>query len=291
MNLDRQARTYLRAFEAAEAKPDPEAQAASWAAIAERLHDEADDEARPHAIVAWPKRRPWIAWGVLATAAALLIWQARLLTSFVTGLAGRDPNDFSAVYGTRTDERTNATIEVPADPAAASERRIEASGPNDLGHGIDHGIDHGPGRSSFAAHRADEHDRPVTELREQRAVESHGPAREPQASRHEDPLVRSSLSAAEITSFEAANRAAMQGNPTRGLELLADHETHYPASVFAEERELARAHALCRRGDVAKARDLAEAFVARHPHSHLAARVQSTCSDSSNGIEPSHPLE
>jgi hypothetical protein len=60
---------------------------------------------------------------------------------------------------------------------------------------------------------------------------------------------------------------ALQGNPSRALELTAQHRTEFPRSALGQERELIEISALARLGRMAEARARAARFRERHPHS------------------------
>ncbi len=85
---------------------------------------------------------------------------------------------------------------------------------------------------------------------------------------------------AEVELVAGMQAALREGDTSRVLDLVREHERRFPASAWAPEREGARVLALCTRVRVeapSDARSLGETFLDTHPLSPLGARVRSTC--------------
>jgi hypothetical protein len=79
----------------------------------------------------------------------------------------------------------------------------------------------------------------------------------------------------EIALLDRARAATASGEPARGLRLLDEYRTRFPAGVMASEAAVLRIEATGATGDVAAARRLAKAFLAAHPQNPYAARIAS----------------
>jgi RNA polymerase sigma factor (sigma-70 family) len=87
--------------------------------------------------------------------------------------------------------------------------------------------------------------------------------------------------AAEVAIITAAKTALDGEDPDTALARLADHARRFPAGQLANERGGYRAVALCEAGKYAAGRGEARVFLAAHPGSSLAPRVQRACDLSS----------
>jgi hypothetical protein len=83
----------------------------------------------------------------------------------------------------------------------------------------------------------------------------------------------------ELQLVEAMNAALARGDAAATLGLASEHSRLYPAGVLSQEREGARALALCMTGTTAPASD----FVRAHPGSPLVGRMRAMCELSSDG--------
>jgi hypothetical protein len=83
----------------------------------------------------------------------------------------------------------------------------------------------------------------------------------------------------ELRLVRSATEASSQGEHAAALKLLAEHKRRFPRGALAGERELTRAKTLCASGERARARGVAERYLARHAKSHLAARFEEVCRD------------
>jgi hypothetical protein len=97
------------------------------------------------------------------------------------------------------------------------------------------------------------------------------PVVEPIAAPAEDPLL------AEVSLLQRAQRALRGGQPLHAMELAARHETLYPTSQMALERDALRVFALCALGKKGEARTLARALLAQAPTSPLRASLEESC--------------
>lgn len=85
------------------------------------------------------------------------------------------------------------------------------------------------------------------------------------------------LDPAELGLLRAAHTALREGAPGAALGQLDEHARRFPDGMLAAERRAARALALCALGRVAEGSVEADAFLAAHPGSPLAARVRTAC--------------
>jgi hypothetical protein len=83
-----------------------------------------------------------------------------------------------------------------------------------------------------------------------------------------------SIDPAEVALLE---RAQHTRDPLAALALFDQHARDYPRSALSAERELGRADARCRSGDVDGARALVDRFARTRPGSPLLARMRSIC--------------
>jgi hypothetical protein len=81
--------------------------------------------------------------------------------------------------------------------------------------------------------------------------------------------------AGETSLLRDADQALRSGNAARALSLLEEHAARYPRGVLAPERNAERVIARCKLGQIdAKS---AESYLALHPNSPFAARIQDAC--------------
>jgi hypothetical protein len=85
----------------------------------------------------------------------------------------------------------------------------------------------------------------------------------------------------ELALLRGAKKALDDGDATRALSLLDEHQRRFPAGVLVEERAATRVLALCAAGRTAEARSSATDFLARYPRSPSAPRVRASCGASS----------
>jgi len=95
------------------------------------------------------------------------------------------------------------------------------------------------------------------------------------------PPAESSLAAGtvgeEARLLSAANAARVQGNASRALVLLLQHERRFPSGVLSEERSAELVVTFCQLGRITEARQEAERFLRTAPQSALAPRVRASC--------------
>lgn len=87
-----------------------------------------------------------------------------------------------------------------------------------------------------------------------------------------------SIDPAEVELLERAQRK-LGRDPLAALALFEQHARDYPRSALAAERELGRADAKCRSGDVDGARALVDRFARTRRGSPLLARMRSICAE------------
>lgn len=78
----------------------------------------------------------------------------------------------------------------------------------------------------------------------------------------------------EILALDAARAALKASQPARALERLATYERDFPNGVLVPEATALRIEALVHSGAERRAKELAQQFLAAHPGSPLAHRVQ-----------------
>ena len=87
----------------------------------------------------------------------------------------------------------------------------------------------------------------------------------------------SSSIAAETSLLQRAQRELQSGDPEKALALLDEHNKAHKGGALREERQAARARALCKAGRIAQGRAAAQRFVAEFPRSPQRTRVLSAC--------------
>jgi hypothetical protein len=92
----------------------------------------------------------------------------------------------------------------------------------------------------------------------------------------EGPAKSSDLSL-EARALSLVQRAVREGRSSEALTLLDQQERDFPQGELRQERVAARVVALCAAGKASEARALAADFLAKAPHSPLAARMRTTC--------------
>lgn len=80
--------------------------------------------------------------------------------------------------------------------------------------------------------------------------------------------------ARETLLVDDARRAVAQGEPSRALALLDEHDREFPAGVFLLDADVLRIEALERAGRTAEAERLGQRFLARHPDGSYARRAR-----------------
>jgi outer membrane protein assembly factor BamD (BamD/ComL family) len=84
---------------------------------------------------------------------------------------------------------------------------------------------------------------------------------------------------AEVAVLDGARRALADGDPGRALSELSRYDRDFPNGMLSQEATLIRIEALVSKGDRARARALADRYLAAHPNSSHAARVRSLLGD------------
>lgn len=80
--------------------------------------------------------------------------------------------------------------------------------------------------------------------------------------------------AEEVAQLKKAKLALKSGDAGKALSELDTYASRFPRPILAAEATVLRIESLSRRGDAARARALAEAFLAKHPDSPYAARLR-----------------
>lgn len=220
-------------------RPSAATVARSWSAI------EAATATMP--VVGW--RRPWvIATAVLAAAAAIA-----LVTTRFVGQAdvSQDPPQTQAPWS------RPAAPPREAEPPAVRAAELPAAVP--------------AAEVPIAPPRVDEPAPRARPVRRDRAPADEGGAVEP-------PPVDDSL-AAETRLWATAQKELGGGRNDSALATIATWTKQFPTGRFTDERTLLKARALCNAGDRARARELRDTFIARHPTAPLAARMREVCVD------------
>jgi hypothetical protein len=78
----------------------------------------------------------------------------------------------------------------------------------------------------------------------------------------------------ELAALDATSRALRAGDAAGALRLLDDHARRFPRGRLGLEAEVLRIESLARTGETAAAASRARSFLARHPNSVLARRVE-----------------
>ena len=81
--------------------------------------------------------------------------------------------------------------------------------------------------------------------------------------------------------LQRARRALGAGNAPLALGIVSELDERFPRGVLIEERMATRVFSLCQLERTAEAREVARAFLARHPSSVYAERVRTSCSEPS----------
>jgi len=89
----------------------------------------------------------------------------------------------------------------------------------------------------------------------------------------------------ELGLIRKATGALRDGQPTRALQLLAEHARHHPEGMLAQERQGLRVLALCAAGRQAEGAAARTRFLRAAPRSPLAGRVEDACGGA-DGVEP-----
>ena len=98
-----------------------------------------------------------------------------------------------------------------------------------------------------------------------------------------------SLLADEVAALREARAALGAGQPSRALAALAAHEQRFPHGLLGIEAEVLRIEALAQAGDASAARTRAQRFVAAHPNTPYARRVQVHAGDALKPEERANP--
>jgi hypothetical protein len=88
------------------------------------------------------------------------------------------------------------------------------------------------------------------------------------------PKAQGSL-ADEVAQLQKAKLALKGGNPAQALAELATYSQRFPRPMLGAEASVVRIEALSASGDSARAKSLAEAFLAKNPNSPYATRLRS----------------
>lgn len=83
----------------------------------------------------------------------------------------------------------------------------------------------------------------------------------------------------EVALMGRIRRAIQAGESQRALGLLRQHERRYPDGVFADERRVSQAEALCAAGETERGARIASAFIDDKPSSPLARRARRACDE------------
>jgi hypothetical protein len=114
-------------------------------------------------------------------------------------------------------------------------------------------------------------------VEEKPAVKQADPAPERSVPATKAASPRKSGVAEEVALMGRIRRAIQAEDSDRALRLLRQHARRFPNGVFADEREVSLAEALCAAGKIDKGREVANGFVAKNPQSSLAARARRAC--------------
>ncbi|MBN1656182.1 MAG: hypothetical protein JXA30_20605 [Deltaproteobacteria bacterium] len=82
---------------------------------------------------------------------------------------------------------------------------------------------------------------------------------------------------AELKLLRAAQLALQQGDSTGALAELNSHRRQFPRGLLQQEREAARAVALCELGRLEQGRQVAQRLLSMSPRSPLAQRIRRSC--------------
>ena len=78
----------------------------------------------------------------------------------------------------------------------------------------------------------------------------------------------------EVAQLQKAKLALKSGSPTQALAELGTYSQRFPRPMLGAEATVLRIEALSQSGDAARARTLAEGFLAKNPNSPYAARLR-----------------
>jgi hypothetical protein len=78
----------------------------------------------------------------------------------------------------------------------------------------------------------------------------------------------------ELRHMDSVRRALASGNPSLGLERIAEYREDFPRGRFHQEATVLRIQALVQSGQSGQARSEAERFISAHPKSAAAKRVR-----------------
>lgn len=81
--------------------------------------------------------------------------------------------------------------------------------------------------------------------------------------------------AEEVAQLQKAKLALKGGNPSQALAELGVYQQRFPRPMLGAEATVVRIEALSQSGDAARAKSLAEGFLAKNPNSPYAARLRS----------------
>jgi hypothetical protein len=110
--------------------------------------------------------------------------------------------------------------------------------------------------------------------------------RMPEGSGRNETIEREPAPPSEVALLEGMNAALARGDAAATLGLASEHARLYPGGTLSEERDGARALALCMVGTTSAARE----FLRAHPSSPLAGRLRAVCGSRADSIqEPPAP--
>jgi hypothetical protein len=89
------------------------------------------------------------------------------------------------------------------------------------------------------------------------------------------PTVKQGSLADEVAQLQKAKLALKGGNASQALAELATYAQRFPRPMLGAEATVVRIEALSASGDTARAKSLAEGFLAKNPNSPYAARLRS----------------
>lgn len=248
--IDDELREYVQALRATD-RPDPAAQAATWARIEARIAAEPT-----------PSRRatPWLLLA-LAAGVALSIGLAAALPRR-TAAPTRDLSNYQHIPG--SSHPTPPTREPPSSPPPRPPAPPVTPPPQP-----------DPTTTATAqlatpATPPPQPDATATPASQLATAAHPSPRRRPQPS-------SPSLRPEEVASFRTAQAALTDDDGATALQLLDAHGRRFPGGVFEQERQVARAVALCKLGRISDAHALRDEFLAAHPTSHLGDRMRHSC--------------
>ncbi len=245
---DEELEAYVDAYEAYEL-PDPDARARVWEGI----------EAKTRT-----RRWPWAAGlGLAAAAASLLLVSGGRRSVVSEGSLEAMQSGYARASAEPRDAKA-----MPADSRSAK-ARPESSAPD-------------PTPSPLPDDTSTEDDASAIDETSE-ASEASDDA--PSGDRHESrrakrprPPTDDASAVAEETALFAEIRSALtSGRAADALDAIARHQQRFPRGIFRLEAKVAKAQALCALGRTAQAIEIRDAFLRRHPTSHLANRMRDVC--------------